>query len=115
MDGFEGSYEDLDGYTVGFETYTADTDPDELAQLFTGLPNDRCQCPHWGVVLKGKLVYRYGDGGEDVITTGQAYYARPDHLPVFFEGTEIVEFSPSADFAKTIEVVLANLEAAGAR
>ena len=44
MDGFEGRYEDLDGYTVGFETYTADADP---APLFQGLPDDRCQCPHW--------------------------------------------------------------------
>ena len=58
MDGFEGHYEDLDGYTVGFETYTEDADP---APLFQGLPNDRCQCPHWGVVLTGTLIYNYGD------------------------------------------------------
>ena len=25
-EGFEGHYEDLDGYTIGFETYTADAD-----------------------------------------------------------------------------------------
>ena len=43
----EGRYVDLDGYTVGFETHKADIDP---AELFRGLPDDRCQCPHWGVV-----------------------------------------------------------------
>jgi hypothetical protein len=44
----EGRYVDLGGYTVGFETYKADVDP---AEFFRGLPDDRCQCPHWGVVL----------------------------------------------------------------
>jgi len=51
----EGRYVDLDGYTVGYETHKADIDP---AELFRGLPDDRCQCPHWGVVVKGKLEYR---------------------------------------------------------
>jgi hypothetical protein len=110
MEGFEGRYADLGGYTVGFETYTADADPSEL---FRGLPDDRCQCPHWGVVLRGKLIYRYADG-EDVITAGQAYYARPGHLPVFFADTEILEFSPTAELQQTMDVVLRNLEAAGA-
>ncbi len=110
MEGFEGRYEDLDGYTVGFETYTEASDP---APLFRGLPDDRCQCPHWGVVLRGKLVYRYADGSEDVITAGEGYYARPGHLPLFIAGTEIVEFSPTDQLAQTMAVVLKNLEAAG--
>lgn len=41
----EGRSEELDGYTVGFASYTADADP---TPLFRGLPDDRCQCPHWG-------------------------------------------------------------------
>lgn len=108
MDGFEGRYEDLDGYTAGFETYTEDADP---SPLFKGLPNDRCQCPHWGVVLTGTLVYEYGDGTRDVINAGEAYYAPPDHTPRFTAGTEIVEFSPTADLAATMEAVIGNLAA----
>lgn len=110
-DGFEGRYEDVDGYTIGFETYSDDVDP---APLFQGLPDDRCQCPHWGVVLQGRLVYRYADGTEDVIEAGQAYYARPGHLPLLSAGTEVVEFSPTADLAATMAVVGANFEAAAA-
>ena len=109
MEGFEGRYEDLDGYTIGFETYTEDADP---APLFRGLPDDHCQCPHWGVVLKGSLIYRHLDGTEDVIGPGEAYYVGPGHLPRFTAGTEIVEFSPAAELAKTLEVVERNLEAA---
>jgi hypothetical protein len=111
MDGFEGRYEEIDGYTVGFETYTEDADP---GPLFRGLPDDHCQCPHWGTVLRGTLVYRYADGTEDVIGAGQAYYARPGHLPLMKADTEIVEFSPTAELGATIEVVLRNLAAAGA-
>lgn len=111
MEGFEGHYEDLDGYTIGFETYTEDADP---APLFQGLPDDRCQCPHWGVVLKGTLTYRHADGSEDVIGPGEAYYVGPGHTPLLTAGTEIVEFSPTRELAETVEVVMQNLEAAGA-
>ena len=109
MEGFEGHYEDLDGYTVGFETYTADAD---ISELFKGLPDDRCQCPHWGTVLKGKLIYKYADS-EDVITTGEAYYAKPGHTPMIFAGTEVVEFSPTDKLKETMEVVMKNVQAAG--
>ena len=110
MDGFEGRYEDLDGYTIGFEAYTQDADP---APLFRGLPGDRCQCPHWGVVLTGTLVYNHADGSQDDIQAGEAYYAPPGHLPVFSAGTEIVEFSPRDQFRATMEVVTKNVLEAG--
>lgn len=105
MEGYEGHFEQLEGYTVGFETYTADSD---MAALFVGLPDDRCQCPHWGVVLKGKLVYHYADR-DDVITAGEAYYASPGHTPELFEGTEVVEFSPTAELEETFAVISKNL------
>lgn len=108
-EGYEGHFEELGGYTVGFETYTADAD---LSPYFKGLPDDRCQCPHWGVVLKGKLIYHYPDG-DDVITTGEAYYAKPGHLPEITAGSEVVEFSPTDELQKTLEVVNKNAAAAG--
>ena len=109
MEGYEGRFAELDGYTVGFETYTADAD---LSPYFKGLPDDRCQCPHWGVVLSGKLVYHYADH-DDVIEGGQAYYAAPGHLPEIFAGTEVVEFHPTDELAKTMEVVEKNMAEMG--
>jgi hypothetical protein len=110
MEGFAGDYAEIDGYTIGFERYDADGDP---AELFRGLPDDRCQCPHWGVVLKGELIYKEANGSVTSIGPGEAYYVAPGHLPEFRAGTEIVEFSPSAELAETMEVVTRNLEAAG--
>ena len=108
--GFEARMHDLDGYTVSFETYAEDSDP---APLFVGLPDDHCQCPHWGYVLRGTLTYRYLDGTTDVIGAGEAYYAPPGHLPLFHAGATIVEFSPTAELAATVEVVLGNIERSG--
>ena len=101
----EGRYADLGGYTVGFETFRADADP---APLFRGLPDDRCQCPHWGYVISGKVMYRYADRDE-VFTAGQAYYGAPGHLPLMFAGTELIEFSPTDKLNETMAVVARNL------
>jgi hypothetical protein len=104
----EGRYVDLSGYTVGFETYRADADP---AELFRGLPDDRCQCPHWGVVLSGSVSFRFADHTETYVA-GDAYYAPPGHTPVVTEGTEVVEFSPTEALGQTMAVLGANLAAA---
>jgi cupin domain len=108
MEGFEGHYEHMHGgYTVGFEAYSADAD---LAPVFRGLPEDRCQCEHWGYVLKGKLAFRYEDR-EETFNAGDAYYAPPGHTPILYAGTEVVEFSPTDELAHTMEVVVKNMEA----
>lgn len=106
-DEIEGRYAELDGYTVGYETHKVDLDP---APLFQGLPGDRCQCRHWGVVTTGKVVFRYEDHDEAFVA-GDAYYASPGHLPLLFAGTEVVEFSPSVELQQTMAVIGQNLAA----
>lgn len=101
----EGRYAEIGGYTVGFETHRADADP---APLFQGLPDDRCQCPHWGYVVSGKVIYRYADRDE-VYSAGHAYYGAPGHLPLMFAGTELIEFSPTDELNETMAVVARNL------
>ncbi len=106
VEGYEGHFEDFGEYTVGFETYTADAD---LAPLFTGLPDDRCQCAHMGYVLEGKVTFTYADGHEETYEAGDAYYAPPGHTPRLYAGSQVVEFSPTAELAHTFEVVERNL------
>ena len=104
----EGRYVDLDGYTVGFEAYAADADP---AEFFRGLPDDRCQCPHWGVVVTGSISFRFA-GHTETYAAGDAYYAPAGHTPVVTAGTEVIEFSPTGPLNATMAVVGANLAAA---
>lgn len=54
----EGSYAELDDYTVAIETFSDDIDP---AAYFAGRPDDRCSCPHWGVVVSGQITFRWPD------------------------------------------------------
>ncbi len=111
MEGYQGHFEELGGWTVGFETYSADAD---LAPLFVGLPDDRCQCPHMGYVLAGKVKFTFADGTEELYEPGDAYYAPPGHTPTLYAGSEIVEFSPTTKLEETMAVVSKNMEAAGA-
>lgn len=92
---------------VGFESFRTGFD---VAPLLKGLPDDRCQCPHWGVVLKGQMRVRYADR-EEVVQAGDAYYLPPGHIPIMEPGTEIVEFSPKDAYQVTMETATRNYEA----
>ena len=78
--------------------------------LFDGLPDGRCQCPHWGFVFKGKFLIRYS-GRETTVTAGEAYYAAPGHHKLFLEDTELVEFSDTEERKRTLAVVEKNMTA----
>jgi hypothetical protein len=111
LEGHEIRSEDFDGgYTVCFESHTADSD---VADWFRGLPDDRCQVPRWGYVVAGMITFRFADR-EETYVAGDAYYVPPGHTPVHYAGAEIVEFSPTAPLKETIAVIMANLRPAGA-
>lgn len=108
--GVDIDHADLEGgYAVCFEKHTGDAD---LAPLFRGLPEDRAQLPRWGYVIEGRIGFRFTDR-EETYEAGEAYYVGPDHTPVHYAGTEIVEFSPTEILNETIPVVLRNLDANG--
>ena len=102
--------EEIDGYTIEFATFREDADG---TPFFVGLPDDRCQSPHWGYVIGGTLTFRYADRDE-VYEAGDAYYAPPGHVPVVAAGTEVVEFSPTEEYRRTMEIVAKNFAAAAA-
>jgi quercetin dioxygenase-like cupin family protein len=61
-------------------------------------------------VLSGAVTFRYADRDE-TYAAGDAYYAEPGHIPVVTAGSEVVEFSPTEEYRRTLEVVGANLAA----
>jgi hypothetical protein len=76
--------------------------------LFKGLPEDMCQSPHWGYILKGRVRVKRATGDE-VLRAGDVYYLEPGDVPVFEEDTEVLEFSPKVEYQKTIEVAARNI------
>ncbi len=82
---------DLDGYTVNFVSIRQNHD---LAPMLSGLPGGRCSCPHWGYVVRGRMIVRYADH-EEVCEAGDAFYLPPGHAPAAEAGTEFIQISPS--------------------
>lgn len=84
--------------TVAFIRLAKGTD---LGPALAGLEDDRCQCPHWGYMLEGRLLMRSAQG-ETIYEAGQAFYWAPGHVPVALEDSAYVDFSPTAEFAPVI-------------
>ena len=93
---------------VGYMNFAKGTD---VTPLLEGLPNNMCQCPHWGYILKGKVRTRYTDGREEVMESGQLYYLPPGHTVKFEEDTELVEFSPKQEMNEVLNHVVNKMKA----
>jgi hypothetical protein len=92
---------------VSYESGPAGLDP---SPFFKGLPDDRCQCPHWGYLVKGRMRIKYADR-EEIINAGDVYYLTPGHIALSEEDIELVEFSPKGEYQKTLEVAFRNYQA----
>jgi hypothetical protein len=98
----------LDGYTVNFACFGPDLD---ATPLLKGAPDDRCQCPHWGYVLEGRLTYRFADH-EETAEAGDAYYLPPGHIPIGnAPGSRIVQFSPTKELREVDAILMKNIQA----
>jgi hypothetical protein len=89
----EARHEDVEGTAIQSLTIREDVD---AAPLMRGLPDDRCNCPHWGYVFKGKLTFGLGDR-EEVYEAGDAFYITHGHIPRAEPGTEYLQFSPAEE------------------
>lgn len=56
--------------------------------LLEGLQGNMCQCPHWGIVLKGSIHVDYADGKKETVRVDEDY--------------EAIEFSPAPEMAEVV-------------
>ncbi len=94
------------GYTVNFTTFREDVD---MTPILASLPGGRCACPHWGQVVKGRVVVHYEDH-DDVAEAGDAYFMAPGHVPEIVAGTELLMFSPTEELAATEAAIKAAMQ-----
>jgi hypothetical protein len=102
--GYSTRLADWGGITVAFESAKTGQDASSLVK---GLPDDRCQAPHWGYLFTGRIVADYGDRQETIVA-GQAYYIAPGHRVIFEEDSDALEFTPTAELERTFEAVRRN-------
>ncbi len=94
----------MGGMALAYLELPAGTD---LGPLLEGLPDDKCPCPHWGYILKGKLTVSYRDGGDEKLEAGQVFYLPPGHTATVQEDAAIIELSPEKEYGEVISHVLA--------
>ncbi|MDQ8703362.1 hypothetical protein RCO28_12815 [Streptomyces sp. LHD-70] len=105
-DGVELRTQEVGGdMTVAFVTLPKGAD---LAPAVKGLPDDLCQCPHWGYLFKGRLKMRTKHGDE-IYEAGQAFYWGPGHAPEALEDCEYIDFSPTKEFTEVLDHVKAQM------
>jgi hypothetical protein len=104
---YEGRSTDSGGFRIAFESMPTQFPPDESP--FKGLPDDRCQCDHWGYLFKGAFTVTYKDGTEEVVRAGEAYHLRPGHFVQTLEPVELIELSPVDEHDRTMATVARNM------
>jgi hypothetical protein len=107
-DGVEVRLRDEDGLSVGHVVLPAGAD---LRPATKGLPDDLCQCPHWGYMIKGRVRMHTLDGHQD-FAAGEAFYWAAGHAPEALEDSEYVDFSPTEKFLPVIDHITSGAGAA---
>jgi hypothetical protein len=110
MGEYEGRMTQLGDHVVAFESMPAQFPPDPEA-IWRGLPDDHCQCDHWGYLFSGSFRVMLSDGSEFVVNAGEAYHLPPGHRVQTIEPVELLEFSPKDEHARTMEQIGRNVAA----
>jgi hypothetical protein len=67
------------------------------------LPDDLCQCAHWGYVTEGSINVRYSDDTEETTRAGELFYWPGGHTGWTDEGVTFIEFSPTDAIRPVLE------------
>jgi hypothetical protein len=99
MPGFTSRMAHCGELDVAVETLAGGRDATEAFRR--AFPDGRCQVPHWGYLVKGRMRVRYPDL-EEVISAGEVGYMPPGHIPVIEEDTENIVFSLTGEYEKVM-------------
>jgi hypothetical protein len=94
---------------VAVETLAGGRDSTELFRR--AFSDGRCQVPHWGYLVKGRMRVRYPDH-EEVILAGEVWYMPPGHIPTTEEDVENIVFTLAGEYEQLM-VALARGMGAG--
>lgn len=103
-----GSVSGFDTISGEYFTLAAGVD---TTPLFIGLEGDRCQCPHWGFVLRGRLTTTDAAGDTETVTANDLFYWPPGHNVHVEADAEIIMFSPQHEHSTVIDHMIAKVGA----
>ena len=80
----------------GLPELAGDADADRTPGV-VGLPDDRCQCAHWGYIISGTMRVYGADGSRDY-SAGETYYWAPGHNLEAVTDAEYLEITRSEEY-----------------
>lgn len=83
----------------------------DTTPLFVGLEGNRCQCPHWGFVVRGQLTTTAADGTKETVRANDLFYWPPGHNVKVDADADIVMFSPQGPHTHVINHMIAKTRA----
>lgn len=75
----------------------------DTTPLFQGLEGNRCQCPHWGFVLRGRITTTDAAGRQETVSTNDLFYWPPGHNVRVDADAEIIMFSPQREHSHVVD------------
>jgi hypothetical protein len=101
-----GDVKGFDGISGEYFTLAAGVD---TTPLFTGLEGNRCQCPHWGYVLRGRITTTDAKGAQETVSASDLFYWPPGHNVKVEADAEIIMFSPQREHRMVIDHMIAKV------
>jgi hypothetical protein len=74
----------------------------DTTPLFVGLDGNRCQCPHWGFVLRGEITTTDASGQQETVRANDLFHWPPGHNVRVDADAEIIMFSPEQEHSHVI-------------
>lgn len=74
----------------------------DTTDLFRGLEQDCCQCPHWGFVLSGRVTTTTPGGTQETVEANDLFYWPPGHNVRVDADAELIMFSPQDEHSLVI-------------
>ena len=74
----------------------------DTTPLFVGLEGDLCQCPHWGYVIKVKLITTDAEGVQETVKENDMFYWPAGYSVKVDAIAEIIIFSPQHEHTHVI-------------
>lgn len=83
----------------------------DTTELFQGLEGDRCQCPHWGFMLRGRVTTTDANGVQETVDANDLFYWPPGHNVRVEADAELILFSPQREHTHVIDHMIEKTKA----
>lgn len=83
----------------------------DTTELFQGLEGDRCQCPHWGFLLRGRVTTTDANGVQETVDANDLFYWPPGHNVRVEADAELILFSPQREHTHVIDHMIEKTKA----